>query len=58
MEDDIRKKSTATIIHDITILDRQIDLLILKHEKMRLELIRRFPKLAQDENFQSKTRRK
>ena len=58
MEDDIRKKSTASIIHDITLLDRQIDLLILKHEKMRLELIRRFPKLQEDENFQSKTRRK
>ena len=58
MEDDIRKKSTASIIHDITLLDRQIDLLILKHEKMRLELIRRFPKLKEDENFQSKTRRK
>ena len=54
MNDDITKTSTVDIIKEMTRLDHEIDLLMLKHEKLRLEMIRRFPYLEKDDLFKQK----
>lgn len=54
--EDISKTPTVELVKEITNLSQQIDLLILKYEKVRLELIKRFPNLKEDEEFKPKRR--
>lgn len=53
---EIEKKSTTDIIKEMTLLDQQIDLMILKYEKLRLEIIKRYPGLENKEEFKKKNK--
>lgn len=46
--EDIQKVATVDIIKQLTSLERDIQLAVLKYEKYRLELIRRFPGVELD----------
>lgn len=52
--EDLKKEPTVNIIKEMTKLDYQIDLLILKYEKLRLEMVSRFPQLEEQEVFKQK----
>lgn len=65
MEEDITKKSLVDIIKEMTFLEEQIGLKQIKHEKeiqkmilyyerLRLEVIRRFPFVEKEEEFKKK----
>lgn len=56
MEEDITKTPLVDIFKEMTKLDNEIDLLLLKREKLRLEIIRRFPNLESNDEFQKKKR--
>ena len=51
---DITKTPLVEIMKEMTRLDNEISLLMLKHEKLRLEVIRRFPNLEINEEFKRK----
>lgn len=52
--EDLKKEPTVNIVKEMTKLDYQIDLSILKYEKLRLEMVRRFPQLEEQEVFKQK----
>lgn len=52
--EDLTKKSVNQLMIEMAQLDKQIDLLCLKHEKIRLELIRRYKVLENNEDFKQK----
>lgn len=54
---EIDKTPTVDLIKEMTMLNQQIDLLMLKYEKIRLELIKRFPNIENDIEFQPKIRK-
>lgn len=56
MEEDITKKPLVQIITEMTKLDNEIELMLLKREKLRLEVIRRFPTLEVNEEFKPKSK--
>ena len=58
IEQDITKRSTVELIADFTIFEQQIDMLTIKHEEIRKELIRRFPMIEDNEEFKSKIKAK
>lgn len=55
--EDLKKEPTVDIIKEMTRLDYEIDLLTLKYEKLRLEMVRRFPQLEEQEVFKQKKKR-
>ncbi len=55
-KDDITKVPTVDLIKEMTKLDQDIELLMLKYEKVRLELVRRFPSVEETEEFKPKRR--
>ena len=55
--EDLTKKPLVNIIEDMTKLDNEIDLLMLKYDKLRLEVIRRFPQVENEDAFKQKVRR-
>lgn len=58
MEDEIKKASTTQLVSELTNIGNEIDMLNFKYEKIRLELIRRFPKIENDAEFQPKKLKK
>lgn len=54
LKEDITKKTTVELITEMTNLDKQIDLLSLKYERIRLELIKRYQFLEDTEEFKPK----
>lgn len=54
--EDLTKTPTVDLIKEMTRLDYDIDLMLLQHEKIRGELVRRFPPLEQHEEFKPKTK--
>ena len=54
LKEDISKKTTVELITEMTNLDKQIDLLSLKYERIRLELIKRYQFLEETEEFKPK----
>lgn len=55
---ELNKTPTNQLIKEMTNLDQQIELLMLKYEKIRLELIRRYPNIENKEEFKPKIRKK
>lgn len=53
----IEETSTVDLINEMSRLDQQIDLLLLKYERVRLELIKRFPSVENDEEFKKKEKK-
>jgi hypothetical protein len=51
---EIEKKPTTDIIKEMTELDQQIELMTLKYEKLRLEIIKRYPGLENSGEFKQK----
>lgn len=51
---ELSKVSHYELIEEMTKLDKEIDLLILKYEKLRLEIIKRFPPLEDESSFKKK----
>ena len=56
--EDIEKTPTNKLVIEMTLMDKEIDLLLYKYELIRLELIRRFPDLENSEEFKPKERKK
>lgn len=54
-EEDITKVSLPALITEITFLEQDIDMKIMKYEKLKKELIRRFPVIEQEDVFKTKT---
>lgn len=54
LKEDITKQPVQVLMIELTNLEKQIDLLSLKHEKIRLELIRRYQILETAEEFKPK----
>lgn len=54
LKEDITKQPVQVLMLELTNLEKQIDLLSLKHEKIRLELIRRYQILETSEEFKPK----
>lgn len=52
--DELKTKTLVDIMKEMTRLDNEISLLMLKYEKLRLEVIRRFPNLEINEEFKRK----
>lgn len=63
--EDITKKPLVDIIKEMTYLEQEIglkqireskelDLMILKYERLRLEVVRRFPFVEKEEEFKEK----
>ena len=68
MQEDITKKPTAEIIKEMTFLEQEIGLKQIKHEKeialmelryekLRLEVVRRFPIVEKEEEFKKKVKK-
>ncbi len=55
--EELEKTPTNELIKEITLLEQKIDLLLLKYEKLRLELIKRYPTLENTEEFKPKIRK-
>lgn len=51
--EDISKKPTIDIITEMSDLERDINLSILKYEKLRLEIVKRFPNLNKYDEFKA-----
>ena len=58
MEEDITKKPLYEIMTEMQFLEQEIDIKILQYEKLRLEIIRRFPLQSVEETFKPKTYKK
>ena len=67
--EDITKKPLVDIIKEMTYLEQEIglkqiknekelDLMILKYERLRLEVVRRFPIVEKEEEFKKKVFKK
>ena len=54
LKEDITKQSVQVLMLELANLEKQIDLLSLKYEKIRLELIRRYQILEDTEEFKPK----
>ena len=54
MEEDITKKPLYEIMTEMQFLEQEIDIKILQYEKLRLEIIRRFPLQSVEETFKQK----
>lgn len=52
--EDTNKKPTYEIIKELSFLEQEIDLKIMKYNILRDELIKRFPFLEDDEIFKEK----
>lgn len=55
--EDIEKMPTNKIVVEMTLMDKEIDLLLYKYELYRQEIIKRFPNLEESEEFKSKQRK-
>lgn len=51
---DLSKTSLIEIMEEMTKLDKNIELSLLKYERLRLEIIKRFPYLEKEEGFKKK----
>lgn len=50
----VSKKTTSELFVDIDNLEKQIEILILKYERIRLELMKRYQVLEDTEQFKPK----
>ena len=50
----IPRKKTIELMTEFNSIDRQIDILLLKREKIRLELVKRYQVLEETEDFKPK----
>lgn len=50
----VSKKTTSELFADINNLEKQIEILILKYERIRLELMKRYQVLEDTEQFKPK----
>lgn len=57
MQKDITKTPTVDLIKEYTKIDQEIDLLLLRHEKIRLEIVKRFPIVEKEEEFKKKVKK-
>lgn len=57
MEEELQKTPTAVLIKQMTLLDQEIDLKLLRYEKLRLEVIRRFPFVENSDEFKPKIKK-
>lgn len=57
MEEDITKTPTVDLIKEYTKIDQEINLLLLRHEKIRLEIVKRFPIVEKEEEFKKKVKK-
>ena len=53
-KNELEKVPTNELINSMTELDRQIDLMIYRYNKVRDELVRRFPPLGNEKEFKPK----
>lgn len=54
IEEDLSKTPTVELITRMTYLNQEIDYKLLKLEKIRVELVRRFPQVENSPEFQKK----
>ena len=54
MQEDITKEPTVNIIKEMTHLENQINIQILKYEKLKAEIIRRFPMIEECDELKLK----
>lgn len=54
MEEDITKKPLVDLMTELSITDQKIELLMVRYELLRLELIRRFLMFEEREEFKKK----
>ena len=52
---DVKKMTTYELIKELSRMEREIDMLCLEYEKVRLEMVSRYPQVANDEVFEPKT---
>lgn len=57
MEKELSEKSTKDLITEMTYLDRDIDEKLFRYEQIRLELVKRYPQVADKEEFQKKVKK-
>lgn len=55
--EELDKVSLVDIIKEMTKLDQEIDLKLLRYEKLRLEVIRRFPFVENSDEFKPKIKK-
>lgn len=55
---EIEKKPTVEIINEMTHLDQKIELMTLKYEKLRLEIIKRYPGIENSDEFKKKEKKR
>ena len=58
MQEDITKEPTVNIIKEMTHLENQINIQILKYEKLKAEIIRRFPMIEECDELKLKIKTK
>ena len=56
MEKELDKKPLVELITEMSKLDKEIDILMLKYEKLRLEVVKRYPFVENDEVFKQKNK--
>ena len=57
INDGIDTTPTCDLMLELSQLEKKIDLMIMKYELIREELIKRFPSLEESESFQSKIKK-
>lgn len=57
INDGIDTTPTCDLMLELSQLEKKIDLMIMKYELIREELIKRFPLLEESESFQSKIKK-
>ena len=55
---EIEKKPTVEIIKEMTLIDQQINILIVQYNKLQKEITKRFPTLESKNEFKPKVKRK
>lgn len=54
IDEDLSKMPLVELIKGLTLLDQQIGLTVLRYNKLRDEIIKRYPLLEEDEAFRLK----
>lgn len=55
--EDLSKLTTVQLITEMTYLDQEIDMKLLRYEELRGEIIKRFPQVAEREEFKKKVKK-
>ena len=54
INDDLTKVPLVDLLKELSQINKDIDILMLKYEKLRFEIVRRFPPLEKTEEFKPK----